>query len=68
MGRRLKGEVKPQITQINIKVAKTDLKIIDDKAKRYGMTRSALIKYLALNTELSYETRGEILQSRHPRV
>jgi len=44
------------------------LNIIDEKAKRYGMTRSALIKYLALNSELSYETRGEILQSRHPRV
>jgi len=68
MGRRSKEEVKPQVTQINLKIAKTDLKIIDEKARRYGMTRSALIKYLALNTELSYETRGEILQSRHPRV
>jgi predicted DNA binding CopG/RHH family protein len=68
MGRRTKEEVKPQVTQINLKIAKTDLKIIDEKARRYGMTRSALIKYLALNTELSYETRGEILQSRHPRV
>jgi len=64
---RIKDKIKPQVTQINIKIAKTDLKQIDEKAKRYGMSRSALFKYLALNTELSYETRGEILASKHPR-
>jgi len=64
---RIKNAVKPQMTQINVRVAKTDLKIIDDKAKRYGMSRSSLLKYLALNTELSYETRGEILATKHPR-
>ena len=64
---RIKNSVKPQTTQINVRVAKTDLKIIDEKAKRYGMSRSSLLKYLALNTELSYETRGEILATKHPR-
>jgi ACT domain-containing protein len=65
---RIKDGVKAQVVQINIKIARTDLNEIDKKAKRYGMTRSAFIKYLALNTELSYETRGEILASKHPRV
>lgn len=65
---RIKDKVKPQVVSVNMKIARTDLRLIDEKAKRYGMSRSALFKYLALNTELSYETRGEILASKHPRV
>jgi hypothetical protein len=39
--------------QINIKINEFDLKRIDEKAKRYGLTRSSLIKLFALNGELS---------------
>ena len=39
--------------QINLKINETDLRRIDEKAKRYGLTRSSLIKLFALNGELS---------------
>ena len=39
--------------QINIKICESDLRLIDEKARRYGLTRSSLIKLFALNGELS---------------
>ena len=39
--------------QINIKINKRDLKFIDAKAERYGISRSSLLKIFALNGELS---------------
>jgi hypothetical protein len=39
--------------QINIKINKRDLKFIDAKAERYGISRSSLLKLMALNGELS---------------
>jgi len=41
------------IHQINIKVDADDLLYIDAKAKKYGLSRSAMIKYFALNAELT---------------
>lgn len=39
--------------QINLKIKESDLRLIDEKARRYGLTRSALIKLFVLNGELS---------------
>ena len=39
--------------QTNIKINKRDLKFIDAKAERYGISRSSLLKLMALNGELS---------------
>jgi len=39
--------------QINIKINKRDLKFIDAKAERYGISRSSLLKLMALNGELT---------------
>jgi len=39
--------------QINLKINEADLRRIDEKAKRYGLTRSSLIKIFAINGELS---------------
>ena len=39
--------------QINLKINESDLRLIDEKAKRYGLTRSSLIKLFAINGELS---------------
>ena len=39
--------------QINLKINKRDLKFIDAKADRYGISRSSLLKIFALNGELS---------------
>ena len=41
-----KGSV---IHQINIKVDSKDLALIDAKAARYGISRSAMIKLFAIN-------------------
>ena len=38
--------------QINLKINEADLRLIDEKAKRYGLTRSSLIKIFAINGEL----------------
>ena len=40
------------VHQINVKVNKTDLDFIDAKARRYGISRSSLLKVMALNAEL----------------
>jgi predicted DNA binding CopG/RHH family protein len=39
--------------QVNIRISEEDLAYIDAKAKRYGMNRSSLVKYLALNGEFT---------------
>ena len=41
--------------QIDIKICESDLRLIDEKARRYGLTRSSLIKLFALNGELSID-------------
>jgi predicted DNA binding CopG/RHH family protein len=50
--------------QINIKVSSDDLKYIDAKAKRYGLSRSAMIKVFALNAEMKVIVSGELRQPR----
>jgi len=54
-----------KVHQINIKVNEEDLIYLDAKAKRYGLSRSAMIKYFALNGE--FTTRMEE-QLKHPRL
>jgi len=49
--------------QVNIRVSEEDLAYIDAKAKRYGMSRSSLVKYLALNGEFTIEMQEQI---KHP--
>lgn len=58
-----KEKVKQNI--INFKVDDEDLAFIDAKAKRYGLSRSAMIKYFALNGE--FTTRMEE-QLKHPKL
>ena len=48
--------------QINLKINESDLRRIDEKAKRYGLTRSSLIKLFALNGELSINIDKDNLQ------
>ena len=48
--------------QINIKICESDLRLIDEKARRYGLTRSSLIKLFALNGELSINIERDNLQ------
>jgi uncharacterized protein (DUF1778 family) len=48
--------------QINIKVSSDDLKYIDAKAKRYGLSRSAMIKVFALNAEMKVIVSGEFVK------
>jgi predicted DNA binding CopG/RHH family protein len=50
--------------QINIKVSSDDLQYIDAKAKRYGLSRSAMIKVFALNAEMKVIMSGELRQPR----
>ena len=49
-----------QTHQINVKVSKNDLNYIDAKAKKYGINRSALIKLLTLNGEVSVEMQHSL--------
>jgi len=46
--------------QVNIRVSEEDLEYIDAKAKRYGISRSALIKYLALNGEFTVSMQEQL--------
>jgi predicted DNA binding CopG/RHH family protein len=48
--------------QINLKINESDLRLIDEKAKRYGLTRSSLIKLFAINGELSINIDRNNLQ------
>jgi len=46
--------------QINIKISEKDLIQVDEKAKRYGLSRSAMIKLFALNAEMDVKMLGEL--------
>jgi len=46
--------IKPKVYQINIKIEEDDLIKIDAKAKRYGLSRSAMLKLLGLNAEINF--------------
>lgn len=52
-----KGKV---VHQINIKVDERDLALIDAKADKLGISRSAMIKLFAINGELTVNMRNEI--------
>ena len=52
--------MKNKVSQINIKVNDEDLAYIDAKAKRYGISRSAMIKYFALNAEFSLSMQQQL--------
>jgi len=52
--------MKDKVNQINIKINDDDLAYIDAKAKRYGMSRSAMIKYFALNAEFSLSMQQQL--------
>ena len=47
---------------INFKVDDDDLAFIDAKAKRYGLSRSSLLKIMALNGELSVQNLDKPLR------
>jgi hypothetical protein len=49
-----------KVNQINIKVDADDLLYIDAKAKKYGLSRSAMIKYFALNAELTLTMQEQL--------
>jgi hypothetical protein len=49
-----------KVNQINIKVDADDLLYIDAKAKKYGLSRSAMIKYFALNAELTITMQEQL--------
>jgi len=59
------GRKKTKVHQINIKIDERDLEFLDAKAKRYGLSRSSMIKSMALNAELSYELLGKL---RTPKI
>ena len=46
--------IKPKVYQINIKIEEDDLIKIDSKAKKYGLSRSAMLKLLGLNAEIDF--------------
>lgn len=52
-----KGKV---VHQINIKVDEKDLALIDAKADRYGISRSAWIKLSSINGDLSVNMQQEL--------
>lgn len=52
-----KGKV---IHQINVKVDEKDLALIDAKADRYGISRSAWIKLSSINGDLSVNMQQEL--------
>jgi len=48
------------IHQINIKVDEKDLALIDAKADRIGISRSAMIKNFAINGELTVQMAQQL--------
>jgi len=59
MARPSTGKTKDLIT-ISLRFNKHDLAYVGTKAERYGMTRSALIKFLSLNGELTVSMPAEL--------
>jgi len=51
--------------QVNIKVSNEDLRFIDAKAKRYGLSRSSMFKLFALNAELTIDMTENL---RKPKI
>ena len=56
-----KGKV---VHQINIKVDEWDLALIDGKADKLGISRSAMIKLFAINGDLTVDMQQQI-KRRH---
>jgi len=56
---------KKQVHQINIKVDDDDLAYLDAKAKRLDMSRSGMIKVLALNGEITVSMAEKL---KHPKL
>jgi hypothetical protein len=52
-----KGKV---VHQINIKVDERDLALIDAKADKLGISRSAMIKLFAINGDLTVDMQQQI--------
>jgi hypothetical protein len=52
--------MKKDIQQINIKIDKSDLAFLDAKAKRYGISRSAMLKYFGLNAEFDTKMQEQL--------
>jgi hypothetical protein len=50
--------------QVNIKVSNDDLRFIDAKAKRYGLSRSSMLKLFALNAELTIDMAEQLKRPR----
>lgn len=48
------------LISISLRFNKHDLAAVDAKAERYSMTRSALIKFLSLNGELTVSMPAEL--------
>jgi|15BtaG_2_1085339.scaffolds.fasta_scaffold03865_4 hypothetical protein len=48
------------VHQINIKIEEKDLAFLDAKAKRYGMSRSAMLKYFGLNAEFNTSMQEQL--------
>lgn len=57
MGRPKQTE---SMNQINIKVTDTDLNFINAKAKKYGLSRSAMIKLFALNSDFTIDMQEQL--------
>lgn len=49
-----------KVHQINIKIEEKDLAFLDAKAKRYGMSRSAMLKYFGLNAEFKTSIQEQL--------
>ena len=52
-----KGKV---VHQINIKVDERDLALIDAKADKLGISRSAMIKLFAINGDLTVDMQQQV--------
>lgn len=58
MGQKIGGL--KDLVNVTIRFNKHDLAYVDQKATRYGMTRSAFIKFLSLNGELTVDMPSEL--------
>ena len=56
--------MKDKVHQINIKISEKDLTSIDQKAKRYGISRSAMLKMFGLNAEMNFSVPSKLTESK----
>jgi len=56
--------MKDKVHQINIKISEKDLTFIDQKAKRYGISRSAMLKLFGLNAEMNFSVPSKLTESK----